>query len=133
MRREISSLARQAQREDDLAGLQHILALRRVAWQAMKLFQRNLPSPRFAFDLDHSVEGDQRDAKIRRMCRNAAVAPSQYGVKPVLAAAGVAARTGSALIAGTRDVVEVCATRPLQEIAADRRGVAQLRRRTGQQ
>ena len=61
------------------------------------------------------------------------LAPSQYGVKPVLAAAGVAARTGIALIAGTCDVVEVSATRPLQEIAADRRGVAQLRRCAGQQ
>ena len=54
-------------------------------------------------------------------------------MKPVLAAAGVTARTGIALIAGTCDVIEVSAARPLQEIAADRGGVAKLRGRSGQQ
>ena len=54
-------------------------------------------------------------------------------MKPVVAAAGVAARTGIALIAGACDVVEIGAARPLQEIAADRRGVAKLRGRSGQQ
>ena len=40
---------------------------------------------------------------------------------------------GVALVAGAGDVVEVGAARPLQQIAADRRGVAKLRRRAGQQ
>ena len=132
MGREMRRLRRQAHRDDHLAGLQHALVLRRVARQPVKLFERDLPSPRFAFDLDNSVERDERHAEIRRMCRDAALAPPQYGVKPVLAAAGVTARTGIALIAGTGDVVEVSATRSLQEIAADRGGVAKLRGRSGQ-
>ena len=53
------------------------------------------------------------------------LAPPEHGVQPVLAAARVAARAGLALVAGAGDVVEVGAARPLQEIAADRRGIAQ--------
>src|SRR5580693_2639892 len=98
----------------------------------MKLFERDFPPTRFAFDLDNSVERDQRDAEIRRVCRDAALAPPQYGVKPVVAATGVAARTGIALIAGAGDVVEIRAARPLQEIPSDRSGVAKLRGRSGQ-
>ena len=40
---------------------------------------------------------------------------------------------GRALVAGAGDVIEISAARPLQEIAADRRGVAKLRGRSGQQ
>ena len=129
---ETGRLGRQAHRDDHLAGLQHALAFRRVARQAVKLFERDFPPPRSAFDLDDGVERDQRYAEIGRVGRDAALAPPQYGVKPVVAAAGVAARTGIALIAGAGDVVEVSAARPLQEIAADRGGVAKLRGRSGQ-
>ena len=130
---EMGRLGRQAHRDDHLTGLQHALAFRRVPRQPVKRFERDLPPARAAFDLDNRVERDQRYAEIRRVCRDAALAPPQDGVKPVLAAAGVTARTGIALIAGTCDVVEVGAARPLQEIAADRGGVAKLRRRSGQQ
>ena len=99
----------------------------------MKDFERDLAPARSAFDLDHGVERDQRDAEVRRVRRDAALAPPDDGVKPVLAAAGVAARAGLALIAGAGDIVEVGAARPLQEIAADRGGVAKLRGRSGQQ
>src|SRR5437588_588988 len=67
------------------------------------------------------------------MRRDAALAPPHDRVQPVVAAARVTARTGIALIAGTGDVVEVGAARPLQKIAADRGGVAKLRGRSGQQ
>jgi len=55
------------------------------------------------------------------------------GVQPVVAVTRVAARTGIAFIAGTGSVVEIGAAGPLQEIAADRSGVAKLRRRSGQE
>ncbi len=129
---ELRRLGRQTHRDDHLTRLQHALALRRVARQSVKHFERNFPPPGSAFDLDNGVERDQRHAEIRRVCRDAALAPPQDGVKPVVAAAGVTARTGIAFIAGTRDVVEVCAARPLQQIAADRGGVAKLRGRAGQ-
>src|ERR1700730_16592970 len=104
---EMVRLRRQAQRDDHLTGLQHALAFRRVPRQSVKTFKRDLPPPCAAFDLDNGVERDQRYAEIGRVRRDAAFAPPHYGVKPVLAAAGVTARTGIALIAGACDVVEV--------------------------
>src|SRR5450631_4065507 len=98
----------------------------------MKYFEGDLPPPRPAFDLDDSIEREQRYAEIRWVCRDAPLAPPHYGVSPVRATAGVTARTGIALIAGTCDIVEVGAARPLQQITADRGSVAQLCGRSGQ-
>jgi hypothetical protein len=99
----------------------------------VKRLERNLALARFAFNLEDSVERDQRHAEIRRMRRDAALAPSHDGVQPVVAAAGIAARARIALIAGAGDVVEIRAARTLQEIASDGGGIAQLRRCAGQQ
>ena len=52
---------------------------------------------------------------------------------PRLARAGGAARAWSAFVAGARGVIEIGATRPLKDIAADGRGIAELRGRAGQQ
>jgi len=54
-------------------------------------------------------------------------------MQPILAVARVAARAGLALIASAGDVVKISTTRPLQQIAADGRGIAKLRRSPGQQ
>jgi hypothetical protein len=54
-------------------------------------------------------------------------------MQPVVAAARVATRAGRALVAGAGRIVEVGAAGALQEIAADGRGIAQLRRRSRQQ
>ena len=89
---EIGRLCRQAHRDDHLAGLQHALAVGRVARQPVKRLERDLPPPCSAFDLDDGVERDQRYAEIGWVGRDAAFAPSHDGVQPVLAAAGVAAR-----------------------------------------
>ena len=94
----------------------------------IKTFQRDLAPAGAAFDLDHRVERDQRHAEIRWMGSDAAFAPSQHRMQPVVAAAGVTARTGRAFIAGAGDVVEIGAAGPLQQIAPDRGGVAKLRR-----
>ncbi len=88
---ETSRLRRQAHGDDHLTGLKHALAVWCVAGQAVQHFKRNLPSARSAFDLDNGVERDQRHAEIRRMCRDAVFAPPEYSVKPVVAAAGIAA------------------------------------------
>jgi hypothetical protein len=47
--------------------------------------------------------------------------------------AGIATRAGLAFVAGAGGVVEISAAGPLQQIAADGRGIAQLSRRSGQQ
>ena len=44
----------------------------------------------------------------------------------VLAVTGIAARARFALVAGAGDIVEISASRPLQQIAADSRGIAKL-------
>jgi hypothetical protein len=54
-------------------------------------------------------------------------------VQPVLAAAGIATGARLALVAGAGDVVEIGAARSLQQIAADGRGIAKLRRGARQQ
>ena len=61
------------------------------------------------------------------------LAPAQDGVQPVVAAARVATGAGVAFVAGAGDIVEIGATRPLHEIAADRRGVAKLCGGAGQE
>ncbi len=49
-------------------------------------------------------------------------------MQAILAAASIAAGARFALVAGAGDVIEIAASRPLQQIAADRRGIAKLRR-----
>src|SRR5271154_2699332 len=129
---EILRLRRQTDRDNNLARFQHAVPFRRIPRWAVKHFERNFAPPCSAFDFDNGVERDQRYAEIRRVCRDAVLAPPQDGMKPVVATTGVTARTAFAFIAGARDVVEVCATCPLQEIAADRGSVAKLRGRAGQ-
>ena len=98
----------------------------------MKRLERYFPPARSALDLDNGVERDQRDAEIGRMRRDAALAPAQYGMKPVVAAVGVAAGAGIAFVAGARGIVKIRAARSLQEVAADGRGIAKLRGGAGQ-
>lgn len=93
----------------------------------------DLATTALAFDLDDGVERHQRHAEVGRVRRDAAVAPAKHGVGAVLAVAGVAAAAGLALVATAGGVVEICTTRPLQQIAAHGGGIAQLRRRAGEQ
>ncbi len=104
-----------------------------VAGQTMKLLERNLAPSASALDLDHRIERDQRHAEVRGVRGDAGVAPAEHGVRAVLAAARVAAGTGLALVAGAGRIVEIAASRALQQVAADGRGIAQLRRGAGQQ
>jgi hypothetical protein len=98
----------------------------------VECLEQDLPPARFALDLDDRIERDESNAEIGRVCRDAARASSQYGVEPVVAAAGVAAGPGLAFVAGARRIIKIGASRPLQEIAADRRRIAQLCRGAGQ-
>ena len=99
----------------------------------MEHFERNVPPACSALDLDDGIKRNQRDAKIGGVRRDAALAPSQYGVQPVVAAAGVAARAGSAFVAGAGNVVEIGAAGPLHEIAAHGGGIAKLCGRSRQE
>ena len=98
----------------------------------MKVVERDLAPSRRPFDFDDRIERNQRGAKIGRMCRDAGFARAENGGGARIAAFEVAALAGLALVAGAGGIEEVRAARALQEIAADRRGIAQLRRRARQ-
>ena len=77
------------------------------------------------------IERQQRHRQVRGVRRHAVRARAEDRVQPVLAAAGRAAGTGLALVAGQVGAAEVAAAGALQEVAADGREVAHLRRRAG--
>jgi hypothetical protein len=133
MRREFRGLGGQTHCDDQFARFQHAFTTRRVAGETVEGFKRNFATPALARYLHHCIERYQRDAEIRRVGRDATLAPAEHRVQPRIATARLAAGAWLALIAGTGDVVEVSAPRALQQIAADSRCIAQLCRRAGQQ
>ena len=133
MRRKARRFARKTKRDDQVPRLERAFALRRVAGQAVKVLERNLAPTPSAFDLDNRVERDERHAEVRRMGRDAALAPADDRVQAVLAVERVAARARLTPVAGARHVIEIAAARPLHQVAADGRGVAELRRGAGEQ
>ena len=76
---------------------------------------------------------DKGHAEIRGVRRDAGLAPAEHRMLSGVAAARLAAGARLAFVAGAGDVVEIGASRALQKIAADRRGVAKLRRGAGKQ
>ena len=124
---------RQLDRRDQFVGAEVGVVLRRVAGQPVKVRERNLALAARAGHVNLRLQHGQRDAHVRRMHRDAGFARAEDGVHAVEAADGRAARAGLAFVAGRRNVVEVGAARALQEVAADRRHVAQLLRGAGQQ
>ena len=99
----------------------------------MKIFERDLAPTGLAFDFDNRAEHDERHAEIRRMRRDAMLAPAQHRVQAVFALPRIAARAWLAPIAGARDIIKIIAPRPLQQVAADSGDVADLPRRAGKQ
>src|ERR1700730_10333490 len=128
MRRERAGFGWQPQGHDQVTGLEYGFSLRRIAGQTIEVLEGNLALAGSALDLHKSVERDQRHTEIRRMGGDAGLAPAEHGVQSVLAVAGIATRARFAFVAGAGDVVEISASRPLQQIAADGRGIAKLRR-----
>ena len=132
MRREHAGLARQPQGDDQITRLECVFSLWPIAGQTVKVLDRDLAPAGSALDLHNRVECHERHTEIRWVGSDASLAPAQHGVRSVLAMEGIATRARFALVAGTRDVVEIPAPRPLKQIAADRRGIAKLRGGAGQ-
>ena len=82
-------------------------------------------------DVDLGVQRRQRHAHVGRMGGDAGFAGAEDRVHPIEPGEGGATAARLALIARRRGVVEVIAARALQEIAAGRGHVAQLRRGAG--
>ena len=75
------------------------------------------------------VEGRERDRPVARIDGDAGIAPAEQRMAAIDAADGRAAAAGLALVAGERLAApEIGAAGALQEIAADRRHVAELLR-----
>ncbi len=84
-------------------------------------------------EMDDRVQGRQGDAHVGRMRRDARVRGTEDGMDAVEPLARVTARARCPLVAARSvGIVEIGASRPLEQIAADRRHVADLRRCTGQ-
>jgi hypothetical protein len=114
--------------------LQYVLSVRPVAGNEVELRQGNAALPVGALEPHLGVQGHEGDAQIGRVNSYAVLAGAEDRMHPRNACQRRAARARRALVAG-RDVpvAEVAAARALQQVAADRRHVAQLHRRTHQQ
>ena len=113
--------------------LEHVFTLRALARQPVQIFQPHLAPPALTLDLHHRVERDERHTEVGRVGCDARIAPAEHGVQAVFAVPGVAAGAGFAPVAGGIYVIKISAARALQEIAADRCCIAQLRRCARQQ
>src|SRR5216683_2019748 len=100
----------------------------------MELLDRNDSGEALAVDrLDLGIERPHRDRHIRWMRRDAVLAGAQDRVNAVEAGKRRAAGARTTLVAGFCDVVEIIAAGSLEQIAAGRGLVAQLRAGTSQQ
>ena len=77
--------------------------------------------------LDLGIERSHRNRHVRRVYRDALVAGAEDGVDPVEPPERRTARAGIPFVARLRHIVEVVATRPLQQITTGRGFVSQLR------
>ena len=117
---------------DQVARLEHRLALRRVAGQKMKVADRNRALALRPLHVDRRFQRRHRHAHVRRVGRDAVFARAQDGERAVAAGDRRAAGAGLALVARHRGVAEVHAARALQQVAGGRRHVAKLRRRAAE-
>ncbi len=86
-----------------------------------------------AGELDACVEGEQGDPHVAGVAGDAVVAGAEDRQHPVLAVDRRTAGARDALVAGETSVAEVAAACTLQQVAAHRGHVADLRRGGGQQ
>ena len=124
---------RQLDRGDQLARLEHRLDVRvgRRAGGADRSAARALAAG--AAEVDDRVERRERHAHVRRVGGDAGRRGAEDRVDAVEAVDRVAALARAALVAArTFVVVEIGAAGALEEVAADRRHVADLRRGAGQ-
>ena len=98
----------------------------------MKIGKRNAALSGKTGDMHHGLERGQRHAHVGGMRRDAGLAGAEDRVHAIEPLNGRAAAARLALIAGRRGVVEIQASRPLQQVAAGRRHVAQLRGGAGE-
>ncbi len=125
------ALHRQFDGGDQLAFGEHVVQLRLVAGQAVKVHQVDAPLAMRPFDVHPRVQRRQRDAHVRGMHGDARLAGTEDGVDAVAPVACAAAGPRLALVARGGGVIEVVAAGALQQITAGAGHVAQLGRCPG--
>src|SRR5437660_782680 len=108
--------------------LERSVALRVLAWQEEEFLERQDPFDNSSAKADACVDCDQRHRQIGGVSGGAMPACSQNGVKAVLAVNRAAARARLPLVAGQGGAAKIIAPRALEQVSADRRSVANLRR-----
>ena len=111
-----------------------VLEVRRAAGEEMEVGRTHLPLAVRAVQREHAVERGDGDGEVGLVQGDAVLRRADDRLQPVVALARGAAAAGIALVARRpEELAEVRTARPLHEVPADRRGVAQLRRRARQQ
>ena len=122
----------QTDARDEFAALKNIVAVRRIPRQPMEIGKGDVPCAVGPYHFHRGVQRRERHAHVGGMDGNAFFADPEDGVHAGKAADGCAAAARLALVAGGGRVVEIGTAGPLQQVAAGRRGVAQLRRGAGE-
>src|SRR5207302_2839277 len=118
---------RKSYHRNHLIEQQTVLNLQHNTRQAVKIDDRDSAPPAWPFDLDDGVERGERYRHVAGIHGDAGLALAEHRMNAIVTADRRATAARLALVAWKRRVVEVVATRPLHEIAASRRHVAQLR------
>ena len=111
-----------------IAWLEHGLPMRCRARHQVKLRDWHRARTLRALHLHRRFKRRQRHVLVRGIGRNTLLAGAQDRQHPVMPVDRRATGTRLALVARMRRIAKIHATRPLQEVAACRRHVAQLRR-----
>ena len=113
---------------DQLARTQIGLDVRRVAWQAVQVLERQAALAVRAVELHGGAKGHQRDGEVAGVVRDAVLADAQHGEVAVRAGERGTTRAGDALVAGRpARVTVVVAPGTLQNVAGQACHVTQLR------
>ena len=119
---------RQVDGRDQLTVFEDGIALRFITGQAVEADERNRPLAVRTKHAYNGVEGGQCNGHVRRMCGDARIRCTQDGQGAVITLACGTAAARYALITRLGDILEVNATRTLQQVPAGRSKVAQLAR-----
>ena len=113
---------------DQVARLEHGLTLRRVSRQEMEIANRNAALALAAAHMDRCFQRGHGDVHVGGIRCDAMLARAKDRETAIEAIDRRATRARLALVARHRGVAEIDATRPLQQVAAGRGHIANLRR-----
>ena len=101
-----------------------------IAGQTMKSVEGNGPLAAWPFDVNYRIQCSKRDTHVGWMGGNTVFRGAQDGVHAVEPAGCVATRARDAFVAASRLVIKVVASGTLHQVAARRRHISDLARRT---